>query len=155
MKNKSLRIYIAGAWSRRDELEKIAADLEVTVPGIEITSRWLHEPTVFGNKVARNDAFRRRRAIEDLHDVRKATVLVRFTDDLSSSFVPSKLATGSRMFEMGVAYERGNRVVVVGGHQPIFDYLPKIVHARHLDELRTYLRGLVGRNVPKRKRGRK
>jgi len=45
------------------------------------------------------------------------------------------------MFEMGIAYERKMPVVVVGGYQPIFDYLPKIVHVRTLDELRVYLSG--------------
>lgn len=143
MKKQPLRIYFAGAWSRRDEIAKVVDDLEAAIPGIESTSRWLHEPTVLGGRVVRGEAFRRKRALEDLHDVRKASVLVRFTDDLSGDTVPAKLATGSRMFEMGIAYERKNKVVVVSGHQPIFDYLPKVVHVRHLDELKSYLRGLA------------
>lgn len=135
---KKLRVYLAAAMSRRDEMRAVAADLERM--GIEVTSRWLREEPTSGikyTKIARRKVW----ALKDLKDVRKADVLVRFTDDLSKPTVPSRLATGSRMFEMGVAYERKMPVVVVGGFQPIFDYLPKIVHVRTLDELRVYLSG--------------
>jgi hypothetical protein len=142
MKKIKIKIYIAAAWSRRDEMAQIAEELKAMNIGLEITSRWLHEPTIHGSKIKRGDGFRRRRAMEDVVDVRKANVLIRFSDDLSGKFVPAKLATGSRMFEMGLAYERGMKVIVVGGFQPIFDYLPGIVHLRHLDELKAYLRGL-------------
>jgi hypothetical protein len=136
---KKLKIYLAAAWGRREEMKAVATELEA-MDGIEITSRWLQERKriIPGSHT---DAFRSRRAQEDVADVRRADVLVRFTDDLSKPTVPSRLATGSRMFEMGVAYERKMPVVVVGGFQPIFDYLPKIVHVRTLDELRVYLSG--------------
>ena len=135
---KRLKVYLAAAMSRRDEMRAVAVDLERM--GIEITSRWLREEPISGikyTKIARRKSW----ALKDLKDVRKADILVRFTDDLSKPTVPSRLATGSRMFEMGVAYEREMPVVVVGGFQPIFDYLPKIVHVRTLDELRVYLSG--------------
>jgi hypothetical protein len=145
MKKQPLRIYLAAAWSRRDEIAKVADDLVDAIDGIEITSRWLREPTMFEAKKYRDEKFRRRRAQEDVVDVRRASMIVRFTDDLSGPTVPAKLATGARMFEMGMAYERGNKVVIVGGYQPIFDYLPGVIHLRHIDELKTYLRGLVRR----------
>jgi len=139
---KTLKIYLAGAWSRRDELAQVAEELKAMNIGLEITSRWLREPTMFDAKKYRGESFRRRRAQEDVADVRRADMLVRFTDDLSGSMVPAKLATGARMFEMGMAYERGKRIVVVAGYQPIFDYLPGIIHLRHLGELKSYLAGV-------------
>lgn len=146
---KTLKIYTAAAWSRRDEIAGVVDEL-VQIPGIEITARWLREPTVLGSKIVRGNRFRRRRAQEDVADVLRADMLVRFSDDLSGSTVPAKLATGSRMFEMGLAYAKGKQIVVVGGYQPIFDYLPGIVHLRHVDELKHYLAGIT-----RRKRGRK
>jgi hypothetical protein len=154
---RTLKIYLAAAWSRRDEIAGVARQLE-QIPGIEITSRWLHEPTVLGHKIVRGNTFRRRRAQEDVADVRKAEMLVRFSDDLSGPTVPATLATGSRMFEMGLAYAEGKKVVVVGGTQPIFDYLPRIVHLRHVDELKSYLRGIPRHHrypVVRRKKGKK
>jgi hypothetical protein len=149
---KSLKIYLAAAWSRRDEIAAVADQLMEQIPGIEITARWLWEPTVLGSKIVRGNRFRRRRAQEDVADVRKADILVRFSDDLSGATVPAKLATGSRMFEQGLAYAEGKRIVVVGGNQPIFDYLPEIVHLRHVDELKYYLAGL--QRTTRRKRAK-
>jgi len=146
---KTIKIYLAAAWSRRDEIAAVADQLR-ELPGIEITSRWLKEPTVLGSKIVRGNRFRRRRAQEDVADVRRADMLVRFSDDLSGTTVPAKLATGSRMFEQGLAYALGKRIVVVGGQQPIFDYLPEMTHLRHVDELKNYLAGL--RKSPRRKK---
>jgi len=138
---KLLKIYLAAAWSRRDEIAEVANELR-KLPNLEITSRWLKEPTVLGSKIVRGNRFRRRRAQEDVDDVLRADMLVRFSDDLSGATVPAKLATGSRMFEQGLAYAKGKRIVIVGGPQPIFDYLPEMTHLRHLDELKNYLIGL-------------
>lgn len=132
---KKLKIYFAAAWGRRDEIRQIVEDLQRSL-GIQSTSRWLYEPT---SSIKKGDGFRRRRAQEDVQDVLKADMLVRFSDDLSGRTVPAKLATGSRMFEMGLAYRAGKKIVVCGGHQPIFDYLPGITHVRHLGELKTFL----------------
>jgi hypothetical protein len=40
------------------------------------------------------------------------------------------------------AKRRKMHIIVVGGHQPVFDYLPEIIHVRHLSELKTLLRSL-------------
>jgi hypothetical protein len=85
------------------------------------------------------DDFRRQRAQEDVEDVRAARILVRFTDDLNRPTVPAGLATGSRMFEMGLAYALGKIIIVVGGTQPIFDYLPGIFHLHDVAELKKVL----------------
>jgi hypothetical protein len=135
---KPLKVYLAAAWHRQAEMREVAKEISHLV---DVTSRWLHEVPASGSKLTKERS-RRMWAKRDVADVRKADVLIRFTDDLSGNKVPAKLATGSRMFEMGLAYERRMKVIVVGGFQPIFDYLPEVRHVRHLDELKVYLRGL-------------
>lgn len=131
-----MKIYLAAAWARRDEMKKVAVDLERTIPNLIVNSRWLKEEP----HVPYTKAFRRQRAQEDVQDVRRADVLVRFTDDLSGSTVPSRLATGARMFEMGLAYERKIPIIVVGGIQPIFDHLPEVRHVKSIVSLKRLLR---------------
>ena len=129
-----MRLYLAAAWSRKEEIREIAEELNA-IPGIKVGARWLFEPP------SSKDAFkfRRRRAIYDRDDVRRANTLVRFTDDLTHPTVPARLATGARMFEMGYAYALGKKIIVVGGYQPIFDYLPGIVHVYDVEELKKLL----------------
>jgi hypothetical protein len=71
-----------------------------------------------------------------LDDIDRADVLVRFSDDLSSPTVPSHLATGSRMGETLWALAHNKTVIVVGGYQCVFDYLPQVVHVKNVDVLK-------------------
>ena len=133
-----MKIYLAAAWSRRAQIAQIADDLNL-IPGITVNSRWLSEP-VFAATDIDHLLFLRERALLDVGDVVSSDMLVRFTDDLSGPTVPSRLASGARMFEMGLAYAQKKPVVVVGGIQQIFDHLPGIVHLSCPAELRTFLR---------------
>ena len=134
-----MKVYLAAAWSRKNEIKKIADELIEL--GIDIQARWLNEPN--GGKHA-SSAFLQSRAEIDLDDVDACDVLVRFSDDLSAPTVSSHLATGSRMFEMGLAYHNGATIIVVGGHQCVFDYLEDIVHLPDVDALKMYLSGSHG-----------
>lgn len=137
-----MRLYLAAAWSRKNEIKSIADELNKLAIGLHVGSRWLEEPdSIYGGDDVLS--FRRERARIDIQDVKAADVLIRFTDDLTSEFVPSSLATGARMFEMGYAYAFGKEIIVVGGIQPIFDYLPGIVHVKNVSELKLYLTSLV------------
>jgi hypothetical protein len=135
-----LKVYIAAAWHRQAEMAALAEELKAAT-GVEITSRWLHEVPAKGSKL-KKDRSKRLWAKRDVADVRKADALIRFTDDLSREFVPAQWATGSRMVEMGIALERNMYVIAVGGYQPVFDYLPQVIHVRHLSELKNLLRSL-------------
>jgi hypothetical protein len=132
---KKLKVYLAAAIHRRDEMKMVISEIEHLA---EVTSRWVSASPVAGDL----NEHRKLWAKRDLADVRRADVLVRFTDDLDRKTVPAKLATGSRMVEMGIALERKMRVVVVGGYQCIFDYLPEVIHLKNVVELRVYLSGL-------------
>lgn len=129
-----MKVYLAGAWARKSELRGVAKQLNA-LPDIDVPARWLFEPSPKECTIA----FLQQRAIMDIEDVAAADVLVRFTDDLSQSFVQSRLATGARMFEMGFAYAMGKTIIAVGGIQPIFDYLPHIIHVKDVEELKTVL----------------
>lgn len=131
-----MRIYLAAAWSRKKEIKLIADQLN-EILGVIVTANWLIEDS----KPKKKNVFKycQERARIDVQDVRKADMLIRFTDDLRHKVVPARLATGARMFEMGYAYALGKKIVVVGGHQPIFDYLPGIVHVNDVETLKSFL----------------
>jgi nucleoside 2-deoxyribosyltransferase len=133
-----MRLYLAAAWSRKAEIKAIAQELNNLTIGVHVGARWLDEedPTYGGPPATE---FRRERARIDVADVKSADVIVRFTDDLSSPTVPSGLASGARMFEMGYAYAFKKIIIVVGGIQPIFDYLPEIIHVEDIPALKEKL----------------
>lgn len=132
-----MKVYLAGAFSRQAELRNVATDLAAL--GIEVTSRWLYEKGPENPKD--RQWYRRETAFQDIQDVRAADILVRFTDDLTSETIPSKLGSCARMFEFGMAWERGIPVVTVGGTQNVFDSLPNIVHLPDVESLKKFLSG--------------
>jgi hypothetical protein len=133
---ETVKVYLAAAFSRKDEILAIAKQLEEL--GIVVTSRWLTEQKHAPTDVDKHE-FLAQRAQIDLDDIDRADVLVRFTDDLSEPTVPSHLATGSRMGEMMWALAHEKFVTVVGGYQCVFDYLPDIVHLENVEHLKAYL----------------
>lgn len=131
-----MKVYLAGAWSRQAELCGYAHRLKDL--GVEVTSRWLGEiPPVDGTNF---NKFLRETALIDVEDVLRADALVRFSDaeEMAFPLVKSKLASGARMFEMGLAWNNGKPVIVVGGHQNVFDFLPNIIHLPDVESLYDY-----------------
>lgn len=127
-----MKVYLAAAFCRKEEILGVAKQLEEI--GITVTSRWLTEQKDVPTDVSKAE-FLAQRAQIDLDDIDCADILVRFSDDLSTPTVPSHLATGSRMGETCWALAHNKMVVVVGGHQCVFDYLPQVYHVRDLEEL--------------------
>ena len=158
-----MKVYIASAWSRREEMQTIAHNLELM--GHEITSRWLvnekDSSTFPADKKASDidDAEREARhqinALHDVEDVIKADAIVRFSDapEMVWPLVPARLLSGARNFEMGLMY--GIEMViqaletqgycggipdhklffVVDGKQNIFDRLPEVMHVKDTNQL--------------------
>lgn len=129
---KSSAIYLAASWSRRREIQLVAVKL--TQREFKVTSGWLYQEATPENA-----------ALMDVADVARADTIIRFSDarvvhkldDLDT--VPAHLATGARHFEMGYAYALGKRMIVVGGHQNVFDSLPHVEHVKNEEELWTIL----------------
>lgn len=130
-----MHLYLAAAYSRKAEMRLIDYRISVDVPNVVVTSRWLGEET---------DSYYPPdppgRAIMDVEDIDACDVIARFTDNLSAETVPSRLATGARMWETGYAYATGKRIVVVGGYQCVFDHLPGVLHLRDADALIEWLK---------------
>jgi hypothetical protein len=130
-----VKIYLAAAFSRQKEIKEIADRLESK--GIEITSRWL---TVKKERLEN--------AFLDVEDVRRADILIRFTDQIHNTpgievdgkdYVLARYISGARHFETGLAWERGIPIIVVGGKQNIFDEFPNIRHVHNVNELEEIL----------------
>jgi nucleoside 2-deoxyribosyltransferase len=128
-----MRVYLAAAWSRREEISLVADRLRVV--GVEITSNWLTEETAL--QTGAKEKFLRDRAYIDLADVDRADALVRFTDPevFMRHPVAQPLLSCARMVEMGYALAKGKTVYVVGGKQNVFDYLGSVVHVQDTDAL--------------------
>lgn len=133
-----MKIYTASAWGRRSEIKKIAAELEKL--GVTITARWLNEPLQpKGSSVKK---WRRETAMIDIDDIKSADMLVRFSDAETMhkhKKVDKALLSAARLFETGYAYALGKPIVVVGGEQNVFDFLPNIVHVKNVEALKRYL----------------
>ena len=129
-------IYLAAAYDRQKEIKAIALELQSV--GVPVLSRWLDEQDCPPNQDFED--FLADNALKDIDDLNQCHTLVRFTDDLSTDFVPSRIASGARMFETGYAYSQGKRIIVVGGHQNVFDRLPGIIHLSDKDELKAILK---------------
>lgn len=129
-----MRVYLAGAWSRRVEIKKVAVRLRKL--GVEVTSNWLTEETA--QQTGAREKFLRDRAYLDLNDVARADAIVRFTDPEcfeKGKVVPKALLSGARHTEFGYAKALGKTLYVVGGKQNVFDRLDGVVHLKDVDEL--------------------
>lgn len=132
-----MKVYLAGAFSRQAEIRGVAHELAKL--HIVVTSRWLYEQGPGDQNLER---YRRETAFKDIQDLREADILVRFTDKFESDeMVPSYLLSCARMFEFGMAWERGIPVVTVGGQQNVFDSLPNIIHLPDVESLKKFLSG--------------
>lgn len=134
-----MKVYLAGAYKRRAEIKEVAEKLRAI--GVEVTSKWLErEDTDPSHQNMRYQAYR------DILDILAADIVVRFTDvrdstlrDPACQFVAAGLISGARHFEMGLAFYANKRLVVVGGHQNVFDYLDEVTHVADVEELKEKL----------------
>lgn len=114
------RIYIAARYSRRDEMKALARQLHER--GFVVTSRWLDEDKPLNTQLGDDsEDFYRMTAEIDLEDVRKADTILFFAED-------PKVGTprGGRHVEFGYALGLGKRLLVIGGEENIFHYLPQV-----------------------------
>ena len=129
MIERDMPIYFAGRYSRRDELAGYAAEMRRA--GFNVISHWLTE-TAESMEVL-TDEERAATAERDCNEIQEADVFVLFTEPLND-MVPGPWATGGRHFETG--YFKGlldagfgsAKVIVIGGPQNIFHYLPGVMH---------------------------
>jgi hypothetical protein len=132
-------VYLAGRYSRQAELLKVAEVLDGY--DIDVNSRWL-----FGDHEMRtgDHSTNARYATEDLEDIRRADVLVAFSEP--STVWPIVNCTspgrGGRHVELGFALGIGRHVAVVGPVENVFCDLPVVAHFTDLPNLYLWLRKL-------------
>lgn len=129
------QIFIAASWSRRAEVRTLAEELEYI--NLHIRAGWLYERELLPGPGRDRQA--REFAYNDIRDIRACDIFVRLADDLSEPMVPSHIATGGRMFEQGLAYGLGKEIYVVGGHQMLYDHMPRVVHVKDKEQLKREL----------------
>lgn len=131
-----LAVYLSAAFSRQDEMKFVANELANL--GIRVTSRWIIENPL---------ATRLQRALYDVEDIKIANVLVRYSDatidqlHTPGKMMAAKLVTGARHTETGMALMLGIPVIVIGGPQNVFDFLPQVKHLENTQQMLEYLGG--------------
>lgn len=115
-----MRIYLAARYSRHEEMQENAADLEAA--GHTVTSRWIRgSHKLDPDRVDEAERF----AIEDIEDLTKSDVVVSFTetDEKAAKKRPSK---GGRHVEFGIGLALNKRLVVIGPRENVFHWLPNV-----------------------------
>ena len=117
-----MRIYLAARYSRYQELQGYATELERA--GHEVTSRWIQGNHQISDKELSEEAAEARRiqfAQEDLADLFKAELCISFTE------VPrGSNSRGGRHVEFGIALGVGKPTYIVGHRENVFHCLPQV-----------------------------
>ena len=110
-----MRIYLAGRYSRRRELQQYGKRLEAA--GHRIVSSWVdgHHESRPNVDATATDEERGMWADEDLTDIEIADLLILFTEKESIGY-----SRGGRFGEMGYALGRRKDVIVVGPRENVF-----------------------------------
>jgi hypothetical protein len=116
------KLYLAARYSRRDEMRKVAAHLHTE--GFSVTSRWLFEDKPLNTKLGDDSVlFYADTAQIDIDDIDRADTIMFFSEDPHVG-----TPRGGRHVEYGYALGTGKRLVVIGGAENIFHYLPAVLH---------------------------
>lgn len=116
-----MKIYLAGRYSRRDELRAVREKL--LRAGHVVTSNWLDtewEGKDDSGSSAAPPEYREKHAVEDMDDVLRADCVVSFTEPARSG------GRGGRHVEFGIALAAGKRVIVVGHRENLFHHHPRV-----------------------------
>lgn len=110
-------LYLAGRWSRREEIERYAVHLRGI--GVEVTSRWLTDPM---HRITEPEgegalAFNSELAMHDWEDVHRADALVYFS--------PGGQRGGCHV-EFGIALALRRRVFLVGDREHVFTWMESV-----------------------------
>lgn len=123
-----MRVYLASRYSRRDEMARFAQYLRRS--GVIVTSRWIDERLALDPTL--NDCtpeHNLRVARIDLDDIDEADVVIfHSADPLVGT------PRGGRHVEFGYAMGVGKRLVVIGGRENIFHFLPAVQHYATITE---------------------
>jgi hypothetical protein len=111
LRTEAMKVYFAGRYSSAAEMRDRAKQLKAL--GHEVVSSWID---------GTEGKFPEACAIEDVVDLRRADVIVAFTER------PRELtnARGGHHVEFGMAHALNKRMIVVGWRQNVFHHLPEV-----------------------------
>lgn len=118
-----MKFYLAGAYSRRDQLRAFRAEL--VRRGHQVTSRWLDESwpvAADGESSAAPPEHRARVAQANLDDVLAADGVVSFTEEPASGIG----RRGGRHVEFGIGLGAGKGLVIIGPRENVFHHLDRV-----------------------------
>jgi nucleoside 2-deoxyribosyltransferase len=115
-----MRVYLAAAYSRKNEVRKCATQAEKC--GIHVGAEWLKEEASPDSKLHDTTPDKLAKyAQQDWWDIGACDVFIFWAEPEDKP-----LPRGGRHFEMGVAVSLGKPVIVIGEPENIFHYLPGI-----------------------------
>lgn len=118
------KVYIAASLSDIETIRAVSANLSLSAV---VTSSWLEEgEPVDANDPNETDMNKRARANEDILDIMRSDIV------LISTAVPS--TTGGFMWEMGMAFGLGKRIILAGPKTSVFHYLNAVEHYETLTD---------------------
>ncbi len=109
-----MKVYLTARFARKDEMARYAQELNRL--GHEVTSRWLEVEFDSGTPLSHPNWSQL--AQQDLDDIRKADVLISFTETTGGG--------GARHVELGVGLGLGKQVYIVGSAEHLFHTLPML-----------------------------
>jgi nucleoside 2-deoxyribosyltransferase len=117
-----VRVYLASQYPRRNEMREAAKELSNN--GIGVTSRWLEETAPLNSQLNDTPMYENLHAAEvDTEDIRRCDTLILFSENPLTG-----LPRGTHHAEFGYALGLGKRVVVIGGPENVFHFLPQVIH---------------------------
>ena len=131
-----MRIYLAGSFSRKDELTGYWHDVERETIHT-ITSRWLTDEHMPFWRGAMPYDMAQVAALNDFEDVVRSHAIIAFTDD------PAKpRGGGGRHVEFGIASHMGLPIYIVGPREHVFHCLPHVIQFATWEDCLSYLKEL-------------
>lgn len=121
----ALKVYLAGPYQWKERIAKYRDELHGA--GFECTSSWLdeqHNPNIKLHELL--DAQHAEYALRDEEDIKRSDVFVLFAvppDD-------PPIVRAGRHVEFGMARALGKKLIVIGGRENIFHYLPGVVNVK-------------------------
>lgn len=113
-------IYLAGQYSRREELCGYRAELEAT--GHTVTSRWLNGDHA-ADDGSLSDDLAEQCAVIDFDDVQNAAICIVFLAPPEARYM-----RGGHLVEFGIALGLNRYVIAIGNQENIFTRLPWVTH---------------------------
>ena len=123
-----MKIYLAAPYSRKDEINKYAAELRAG--GVEVTSTWLnepHKPTTQMHELTHEE--HQSYAVQDVKDVAAADILVLWTDPTRAIVRQGRTAELGMVIGLNVIRKKTVPIFVVGlEDENIFHHCPEVSH---------------------------